>query len=118
MSKQEYINAVMAYGINSDRVDEISKVYGGDLSDELKHFISFADSVDFFDEERRALSYGEILDSSSKLGKDFAEKGLIPIIDAYDNIYIVFSFETKKWMKYSISDDVCFKEKDNILEVI
>ena len=118
MSKQEFVKEAMSSEINNDRVEDITKIYDTDLSDELKHFISYADTIDFFDDERRALSYDEIKNPQKQIGVDFTKMRLIPVVDAYDNTYIAYSVEKKKWVKYNTIDNMEFKERDSIQEII
>ena len=118
MNKSEFISSISKVKVNKDRVETISKVYNADLSDTVAKMVSFADQVDFFDEERRALSYAEIFNPKKNIGIDFPELKLIPLIDAYDCTYIVYSIKDKKWAKYNTVDNILFKKKASIEEVI
>ena len=88
----------------------IEKLYQTRLPELVKKLISHADQTGFFEAERRALSYSEILDPVEYLGCDFISLNLIPIIDAYDNTYIVFDPEKNTWAEYNISDQILFNE--------
>ena len=44
--------------------------------------------------------------------------GLVPVIDAYDNTYIVYSFFENVWAKYNIIDKTMFKKKENLEDVL
>lgn len=118
MSKKEYLTNVMACNINDDRIIAIEKIYGMNLEETLKKIISYAGNVEFFDEERRALSFEEILNADDVYEFPFVEKKMIPIIDAYDGDYIVYSFAEKIWGKVNISDGVLFKKRDAVDEVV
>ncbi len=118
MSKAEYIELVNEADVKEERKKEICSIYHHELCDELVKVISVADTVDFFDEERRALSYREIVNASELLGIDVVTKGMIPVIDAYDCTFIVFLLNEKKWAKYNTIDKEVFKEKEKLEDII
>ena len=118
MNKLEYIETVDKEEINIERKKEIEELFNCTLDSEIAKVISLADKIDFFDEERRALSYSEILDASELLGISATDEGMIPVVDAYDCTYIVYLIQEKKWAKYNTIDQVTFKEKDSLKEVI
>ena len=64
------------------------------------------------------LSYNEIVNASTIFGKNFKAKGIIPFVDAYDNDLIVYVIAENAWAKYNISDDIIFKKKDNIEDIL
>lgn len=43
---------------------------------------------------------------------------MLPIIDAYDNTFIVYSFKDEVWAMYNLSDDILFDEKDTLEEIL
>ena len=49
---------------------------------------------------------------------DFVSKGLIPLIDAYENTYVVYMISEKKWAKYNIVDQVLFKKREKLESVL
>ena len=118
MSRAEYIKAVKSYEINEDRVKDIERIYKTNLEPIVKKIISYADQADFFDEERRALSYREILDPMKYIEFDFVKLGLIPFVDVYDNSYAVFNIASKEWGHYNIIDSVLYKKRKTMEEVI
>ena len=118
MTKQEYIDSVMQYPANKDRIKEISDLYGTKINGIIAKIVSFADNADFIGEERRAFSYNEILNASKEYDTDFQTLGIIPIIDAYDNELIVYVIAEKVWAKYSLSDEILFKKKNTIEEIL
>ena len=118
MNKQEFMDAVMSCDIKEDRVKQIEKQYKVILNDEVSKFVSYADTVDFFDEERRALSFEEIIDASEELEVDAVELGIIPLIDAYDCTYIVYLTKEEKWARFSSVDGTVYMKKDSLVEVM
>ena len=118
MNKEEYLNNLNTVEILSSRIKDVETIYKCNLNEKLSKIISYADSVSFFDEERRALSYKEIIDPINNIDYDFIIRGLIPLIDAYDNSYIVFVIKENKWAKYNIYDEVLFKKKNSFEEVL
>lgn len=118
MTKQEYLDSVMKCPENVERIKMISAVYGTEISGIISKIISFSDSADFIAEERRAFSYSEIVNASKEYDKDFKTLGIIPIIDAYDNDLIVYVIAEKTWAKFSLSEDVLFKKRNTLKEVL
>lgn len=118
MSKAEFIKNIEKCDLNIQRIKEIEKKYKTNLTDFTAHAVSYADEQGFFDEERRALSYSEILNPIKFLKFDFIKAGLIPIVDTYDNTYVVYAIDEGKWAKFSLSDRVLFKKKDTFKEVV
>lgn len=118
MNKQEFLDAALACDIKEDRVKQIEKVYNVTLNEEVSKLVSFADTVDFFDEERRALSFDEIVDANEELEVDTVELGIIPLIDAYDCAYIVYLTKEEKWARFSSVDETVYMKKDSLAEVL
>ena len=118
MSKEEYIEAIKNIEIDKDREKEVSKLYGVELCDVLSKVITLADKVDFFGEERRALSYKEIVSSSELLGTGAVGEGIIPIIDSYECSYIVYLTKENKWAKFNTIDGVIYKKRDTLEELL
>ena len=118
MNKQEFLDAALACDIKEYRVKQIEKIYKVSLNDEVSKLVSYADTVDFFDEERRALSFEEIVDASEELEVDAVELGIIPLIDAYDCAYIVYLTKENKWARFSSVDETVYMKKASLAEVI
>lgn len=118
MNKKEYLKEVEDCKIKLDRVEKVEKLYGEKVNDELARIISYADKVDFFDEERRALSFKEIMNATKDMEVDMVKMGIIPLIDAYDCAYIVYSFSEKEWARFSTVDGTLYKKKKTFAEVL
>lgn len=118
MNKREFIETMEKCALNQERIDRIDKLYNISLKGLIAKAISYADSVDFFDEERRALSFEEILNASEELETDFINLGIIPIVDAYDCVYIVFSSKDNKWARFSTVDKTLYRIKDSLEDVL
>lgn len=118
MTKDEYLKNAYDCIVASERIVAIENKYDVVINDSLARVISYAGTVDFFDEERRALTYEEIIDADEKYGFEFVANKLIPVVDAYDNDYIAFSFSENKWCKVNVSDGVLFKKRDTLDEVL
>lgn len=118
MTKQDYLNNVLLCSINEKRVKALSELYGKCIDGIIAQIVSYADNADFIGEDRRALSFSEILNASKDYEKDFISLGIIPFIDAYDNDLIVYVITENMWAKYSLSDEVLFKKKDSIEKLL
>ena len=91
----------------------IDNIYSTKINELVARIISLADKVDFFAEERRALSYSEISNPAEVMEIDFVSKRLIPLIDIYDGSYVVFSIKDKQYALYNVVDDMVFEKGDN-----
>ncbi|WP_028505288.1 hypothetical protein [Ruminococcus sp. FC2018] len=118
MTKQEYLDKMMKYPKDEGRIKNISEMYNTPIGDVAEKVISFADNADFIAEERRAFSFKEIENASKEYDRNFQSMGIIPLFDAYDNDLIVYVVAEKVWAKYSLSDDVIFKKRNTLAELL
>lgn len=118
MTKKEYLESVKTCEINSERVEAIEKLYKVSIKGLIASVISYAGTVDFFDEERRALSFEEMVNADKINGTSFVKNKMLPMIDAYDNDYIVYDFNEEKWGKVNLADMLLFKKRDSLDEVL
>ena len=118
MNKNDYIYAVLNNKIERGRVAQVEAVYGVKLNDTVAKLLSYAGTVGFFDEERRALTFDEIINAKNDLGIDVVGMGILPLIDAYDCSYIVYLTKEGKWARFSTADSLVYYRKDTLEEVI
>lgn len=118
MSKIEYVKAIETCEINEDRVKAIEKIYQTKLVPIVMKIVSYADQADFFDDERRALTYIEIFNPLRNMGFDFVKQGLIPFVDLYDNSYAVFNIATSGWGCFNTIDGMFYKECKSMEDTI
>lgn len=118
MSKAEYLENVKKTKVNDERIKRISEIYGEDIEGLIAQVVSYADSEDFFDDERRALSFDEIVTSSKNLGDALLTEKAIPVVDVYDSMYVVYLIKEGKWALYSSTDGSIFKIRESLDELI
>jgi len=118
MNKQEFLATALKCEINDDRLKQVESLYKVNVNEIVAKIISFADTVDFFDEERRALSYDEIINASSYFEIDVVDLGIIPLIDVYDCSYLVYLTKEDKWARFSTVDKIVYMKKVDIIDVI
>lgn len=118
MTKQEYLDSIHQYPTDEEKTTAISKLYRTRIDGLIAKIISFSDKAGFIEEERRAFSFNEIMNASKDYGKDFISLGVIPFIDAYDNDLIVYVIAEDLWAKYNLSDEVIFKKRADLEEVL
>lgn len=118
MSTVEFLDKLNKTKNDSAKVSKIADAYHVELNEDLSKIISCAEKENFFDEDRRALSYKEILNPVRYMGIDFVSKGLIPLVDIYDNTYVVYIITEKKYALYSATDDLTFKKRKKCKELI
>ena len=119
MTKSEYLSNVENMTINQERIKEISVKYSvGIRNDLIAKVISYAGQVTFFDEERRALDYSEIIGASKEYEIDFVKLGIIPFVDAFDLTFVVYIIKDDKWGRFSIVDQSVYMVEDKLEEVL
>lgn len=118
MNKSEYISAVEKCSVISQKVEQVEAVYQTKVTDFLAKAISYADNSVFIEEEKRVLAYSEIIQLDKDYDNAFTTNGLIPLIDCYDGVFIVFVVSECMWAKYSTSDMSIFKKRSTMSEVI
>jgi len=88
-------------------------------NDDLKQMIKWIkDEPIFFDEEKRLLSKSEILNYKEELTINIE---CIPLIDLFDNNYVIYNIEDKEFQIFDISDNSIVKRGisiDNYIELI
>ena len=118
MTKKEYIDQLPKKMIDAKKVEKVQSVYGAKFSETVKKIISNSDESIFFDDDYRILSYQEILDAESDLHVNFKDKGIIPIADCGENDFVVYHFIDNSWSKFNINDEVIFKRRATIEELL
>lgn len=119
MNKQEYVEFISSYEVDEERIAKVKELYSIEQATDLfERIVSAAGEVTSFDEERRALTFDGIIYANEDLGVDFAERGIVPVIDAYNLDYIVYMINEAKWGIYNISDDDVYDESDDLLELL
>lgn len=118
MNKVEYLEAVVACEVDSKRIGQIEELYNIKVPELLAKVVSYAGQASFFDEERRALSFDEIMYANEDIGVDFVERNMIPVIDAYDLSYIVYLTEESTWAIYNVADDDIFEEDELLANIL
>ena len=72
-------------------------------NEELKLLLSYVNSEPIFFNEKRLVSIDEINDYKEDLLIDIE---CIPLIDLYDNYYIIYDLKENEFQIYDISEDV------------
>lgn len=93
-------------------VEIINRISNSELNEILNYC---KDESIFFDKETRLLSISEIINYKEELK---IKMDIIPIIDIYDNNYIVFDITNNQFAMMDISEEVIFKKLESIEEYI
>ena len=118
MTREEFLNSVKNVKINLETVKKIEDKYKCTLPEQVKKILSVSERQLFFDEERRLLSTNEIENATEQLHVDFIQKGIIPIIDAYENDFISYNVKSKKWCFLNLNDGSIFSEDINLESIL
>ena len=117
MTAKEYFESITKKEIDLGKVEKIQSIYNKVLPKEVQRIVSNAESSIFFDDVR-ILSYKEILNAEYDLHVDFTTKQMIPLADCGDNDFVVYHFDTHEWSKFNIIDEVTFKKRKTLAEVL
>lgn len=118
MTKSEYLNAASKWEIIDEIVEAVSNAYSRRLPKLLQRIVSHSDNPCFFGDGSHVLSLAEMLGVEETLGVSFADKHLIPVVDCCDGDYIVFDYDKGVWAIYNIVDDVTFKQRETLGELL
>lgn len=118
MTKKEYIQQLASVKINMEKVSKVANIYGKDLPEAVQEIVSASEESIFFDDNSRILAFDEILDAEQDLHVDFKAKGMIPLADCGENDFIVYNIGEKNWSKFNIVDEVSFKKKESLEELL
>lgn len=118
MTVGEYLDRLLSQAVKEEKVEIIENNYSVKLSDLVKKIVSFSDETIFLDDGPRVLSYPEIVNASSELHVDFISKGIIPLFDCNDNDFVVYSIKDNSWERFNIIDEIEFKKRAKLEEVL
>lgn len=118
MTKKEYIEKLSEMKIDAAKVDKLEKLYGATFPESVRKIISNNDDTVFFDDDYRILSLSEIEAAEKELHVEFRAKNILPLIDCGENDFIVYHYNDDIWSKFNIIDEVVFKKKDAIEELL
>jgi len=118
MTTKEFIDNIQNFKVDVKKVSFIEKMYGADLPEVVKLIISNCDATIFIDNDIRVLSFPEITEAEKDLHVDFKSKNIIPIFDCGNNDFIVYNYKRNKWSKFNIIDEVLFKIKDRLEDLL
>ncbi len=118
MDKKAYFDHLTKVKIDNKNVNKIQNLYGVKLPDIIKRLLSSNKSTIFFEDGTRILALVEILDAEKDLHIEFKNKGLIPLADCGDNDFIVYDFKKNKYSIFNIIDEVSFKQRSALKELL
>lgn len=72
----------------------------------------------FLDNSYRLLSYDEILNAEEELQVEFGKQGILPLIDRGENDFISYGTKDGTWFVFNIVDEIKFKEKESLSELL
>lgn len=117
MTAKEYLESITKKEIDLGKVEKIQNIYNKVLPEEVQKIVSNAEKSIFLDDVR-ILSYKEILNAEHDLHVDFKMKRMIPLADCGDNDFVVYHFDTHDWSKFNIIDELTFKKRKTLAEVL
>lgn len=118
MTRKDYLSAVAQSEVNEASIKKIQNQYGKTFPVYVQKVISFSVDSIFFDDGYRTLSLTEIINADRDLHVDFTGRKIIPVIDCGDNDFIIYHIQTNSWSKFNIVDELSFKEKSSLSELL
>ena len=113
MKYENIIKELSKTKIDKSYVDSIEEYYGMKIPEDILKLLSIGKKTPFIDNVR-IVSTKEIIESNVFLGVDCKTKGIVPLIDVFDNDFIIYSIKEKCYYIYNIVDDVLFDKKANL----
>lgn len=122
MDLKSFIEMYTTAAIDNGKVAKIEEVYGVELPEEIKHFVSACDSHisvsdedgDYFD----AFSFDEIVQTDSVMVSECVANKMIPLLNCYDNDFAVYRFNDECWAMFSTSDREFYYENESLEDYI
>lgn len=118
MTKKEFLEMIDNVTIDKRKVGKISKLYDSTLPEYVQKVISCTKKSLFFDDERRLLAFSEIESASEEYDVDFIGKNMIPLIDCFENDFIVYHLVAGVWSKFNVVDGTVYKKKTSTLKEV
>ena len=112
------INSIMDTPINTDKVAKVQALYEDSFPEFVQRMLSYMEDVVFIDDDLRLLSYREVVNASEELHVDFQTKCILPLIDCGDNDFISYGTDDGTWFLYNIVENVKFKERESLGELL
>lgn len=114
---KNFIDKAKKFPVNEEVVKNIEKAYSCTLSEELKHIVS-CDDNNRFGYDIKILSEKEIINADDILKGELSSCSLIPIIDVFDDDFIAYDIENKKYVCINTLDEIVFDSSDDIYELL
>ncbi len=118
MNVSQYIQSIQQCKVDLDKVRTIEVEYQCSLPSLLQCIISNNEEVQFLEDEKRVLCYEEILHATKDLSVDFLNLQLIPVMDCYDNDFVVYNIKTSEWCLFNIVDECIFRTNKELLDLL
>lgn len=98
--------------MKKDLIKRIEEKFKIKVDGQLNKILMFCEDMPvLFDNEKRLLSIDEILDYETELK---IESKVIPLIDCYDNDFLVYNIEKKCFEMFNISTEESWQTLQNI----
>ena len=112
-----FIDNAKKQPINEDVVKSIEKAYSCSLPEEVKHIVS-CDDNNRFGYDIKILSEKEVINADDILKGELSSCNLIPIIYVFDDDFIAYDIENKKYVCINTLDEIVFDSSDDIYELL
>ena len=117
MTINDYIGKLSGADIDQNKINIIEKAYACSLNELMQKIVSNCEETVFLDDDKRVLTFSEIVNAENELHVCLTQKGIIPIIDCGENDFIVYHYTDGDWAKFNIIDEVLFKRKNDLTEM-
>ena len=114
----DLIKTIMETPINKNKVDQIQSHYADRFPEFIQKMLSFIDDVVFLDNSYRLLSFEEVLNAEDEMNVRFSDIGVLPLIDCGDNDFISFGTKDETWFVFNIVDEISFRKRESLSELL
>ncbi len=118
MTKESFLEVLSHIDVDIEKVNLVHQIYNQVLPEVIVKIVSLCSEPVFLDDGTRILAFDEIIDAERDLQIPFSAKELIPIADCGDNDFIVYDFSCASWAKYNIVDEIEFKKRNALSDLL
>lgn len=114
---KEFLKKVEQTKINEEIVNIVETKCNKELPEQVKKMISLSKEPQY-GAEWRTLCLDEIINADKDLEYNFSERDQLPLIDAFDNNYIVFDYNDSLWKILNLTEEIDFDESEKLADLL
>lgn len=114
----EYLEEITIKSIDMNQVKHVEELIGKELPEIIKQILSTNIDPVPLEDDMVLLSYDQIIHSESYYGYDFLVNGMLPLIDLFENDYVVYLINENKYGKYNTIMEMLYDSNETLLGIM